>query len=102
MIQGVPIKCSIDLAGLGTFSDVQFELYSTANRQTIATAKYLTPATGQYQITKVGTVYSFTFPSAVSENLLGDYGFEMTYFDSNGEVIDKAQATGITIEIEAK
>ena len=102
MIQGVPIKCSIDLADLGTFSDVQFELYSVASKQTIATAKYLTPATGQYQITKVGTVYSFTFPSDVSENLLGDYGFEMTYFDSNGEVIDKAQATGITIEIEAR
>lgn len=102
MIQGVPIKCSIDLADLGTFSDVQFELYSSANKHTIATAKYLNPSSSQYPITKVGTVYSFTIPGMVTESLIGDYGFEMTYFDSEGEVIDKAQVTGLSIERESR
>jgi len=102
MIAGIPIRCSIDLAALGTFSDVQFELYVSSTKQTVATAKYLTPSTGQYQITKAGTVYSFEFPSEITETLQGDYGFEMTYFDSNNKVIDKVQVTGLSIEQEAK
>jgi len=101
MIQGIPIKCSIDLAALGTFSDVQFELYVASTKQSVATAKYLTPTTEQYAITKLGTTYSFEFPSELTETLQGDYGFEMTYYDSEGKVIDKAQVNGLTIDQEA-
>lgn len=101
-IQGFPLKFTIDLTDLGVFSDVKFELYVSATKQTIATAKYLTPTIGQYPITKVGNIYSFTFPEAVTEYMLGDYGIELTYYDSNGNTIDKAQVGGITYDREAK
>lgn len=102
IIQGVPIQGLIDLTDLGVFSDVQLELYSPSNNKTVAIAKYLQPAEGQYSVTKTGNVYSFEFPSELTELLLGNYGIELTYFDSDGEVIDKCQATGLTIISEAK
>ena len=102
MIQGVPIPCSIDLTELGVFSDIIFELYQTSTKNVVGVARYLNPSENEYPIIKNGNIYSFTYPSSLTELLLGDYGIEMTYFDADGEIIDKAQTSGITIEQETK
>lgn len=102
-IQGVPINFYIDLTDLGTFSDVMFEIYVPSNKMAVITAKYLNPTSSQLQVTRNGTIYSFSITSDQTEVMLGDYKIELTYYNSGGEIIDKIQSDNtIIITQEAK
>lgn len=96
MIQEFPLKGSFDLSLAGTFTDVEVKLFVASSFQTIAIARYVTPAAGEYQLTKVGNVYSFDFPSEVTETLQGDYALELNLLDVDGGLLKNGQGFGIT------
>ena len=75
-------------------------LFVVASKQTIATARSISPTEDEYQITNVGKVYSFDFED-ISSNLLGDYGLELNLLDAEGKKLKIGQGTGINITQKA-
>lgn len=96
MIQEFPLKGSFDLSLAGTFTDVEVKLFVASSFQTIAIARYVTPASGEYQLTKVGNVYSFDFPDELTNTLLGDYALQINLRDAEGNLLKNGQGSGIT------
>jgi hypothetical protein len=95
--QGTTQPLTLDLAGKGTVSAVEFKIFKHENGLKTLDSKHKYPSTTGWEIvTKAGDNYTLTLTSTITDKMLGAYGVEATYTTTESGQI-RAQTSGITV-----